>query len=336
MIDCFRRLFVSLAIALALVVAVGARAAPPAKADPPAPTRLKVVATIGMIADVVRGVAGDRAEVVALIPPGVDPHLYRPTRSDVQRLMQADLVFYNGHLLEGKMTDTLIRAAKAGRKVYAVAELVDEANARSSETGNDKDDALVDPHLWMDPSLWMKTIDVVRDRLVERDPAGTAAYRGNADAYRRTIAELDAYAARVLASVPQSRRVLVTAHDAFGYFGRRYGFEVVGIQGISTESEAGVQDIERIVELLVRRGISAIFVESTVSDRNVRALVTGAKAKGHEVAIGGELFSDAMGADGTYEGTYVGMIDHNATTIARALGGEAPQRGMRGLLAAPR
>lgn len=330
MLHCARRIFLSFALALAVGASVGA--APPAARPPSSETRLKVVATVGMIADVVRAVAGDRADVATLIAPGVDPHLYKPTRSDVQRLMQADLVFYNGHLLEGKMTDTLIRAATAGRKVYAVTELVGEADRLESDEG----EGVVDPHLWMDPKLWTRTIDVVRDRLVERDPAGADAYRANADAYRRTLAELDAYAERVLASVPRGRRVLVTAHDAFGYFGRRYGFEVVGIQGISTESEAGVQDIERIVDLLVRRGIGAIFVESTVSDRNVRALVTGAKAKGHSVAIGGELFSDAMGAEGTYEGTYVGMIDHNATTIARALGGDAPPRGMRGALAETR
>ena len=147
------------------------------------------------------------------------------------------------------------------------------------------------------------------------------------------IAELDDYARRVLGSVPEESRVLVTAHDAFNYFGKRYGFEVVGIQGISTESEAGVRDIEQLVDLLVDRNIGAVFVESTVSQRNIDARIAGARARGHTVTIGGELFSDAMGDAGTYEGTYIGMIDHNVTTISRALGGEAPARGMNGKLA---
>ncbi|GIW74298.1 MAG: hypothetical protein KatS3mg103_0820 [Phycisphaerales bacterium] len=165
-----------------------------------------------------------------------------------------------------------------------------------------------------------------------RTPAGRDAYEANARALREQLRALDAYCQRVLHSVPEDRRVLVTAHDAFGYFGRRYGYEVVGIQGLSTESEAGVRDVQRLVDLLVDRRVPAVFVESTVSQRNVQALIAGAAARGHEVAIGGELFSDAMGPADTYEGTYVGMIDHNATTIARALGGQAPAGGMQGRL----
>jgi manganese/zinc/iron transport system substrate-binding protein len=185
----------------------------------------------------------------------------------------------------------------------------------------------------MDPSAWAKAVDVVRHKLAEYDPPAAADYARNAAAYAERMRALDSYAERVLASVPEPQRVLVTAHDAFNYFGRRFGYEVVGIQGISTESEAGVQDIERLVGLLVDREIGAVFVESTVSERNIRALVAGAEARGHRVEIGGKLFSDAMGADGTYEGTYVGMIDHNVTTVARTLGGEAPAGGMDGRLA---
>jgi len=172
----------------------------------------------------------------------------------------------------------------------------------------------------------------VHRALIGVDPGGEETFRANAAAYREELRALDVYAEKVLGSVPEAQRVLVTAHDAFNYFGRRYGFEVVGIQGISTESEAGVRDIERLVDLLVERGIGAVFVESTVSERNIRALIAGAEARGHTVTVGGELFSDAMGDAGTYEGTYVGMIDHNVTTIARALGGEAPARGMQGKL----
>jgi len=288
-----------------------------------------IVATVGMVADVAERVAGDRAEVTCLMGSGVDPHLYSPTRSDVRRLMQADVIFYNGLLLEGKMTDSLIRAASSGKKVHAVTEQIDERALLEPESFQ----GLFDPHVWMDPTAWAKTVEVIREALSAFDPEGATVYRENAEGVLAQIAGLDAYAERVLGSVPEGQRVLVTAHDAFNYFGKRYGFEVVGIQGLSTESEAGVRDIERIVALLVERNIGAVFVESTVSERNIKALVAGAKARGHAVTIGGELFSDAMGAAGTYEGTYVGMIDHNVTTIARALGGEAPAGGMQGRLA---
>jgi len=289
---------------------------------------INAVATTGMIADAVRAVAGERAGVVQLIGSGVDPHLYAPTRSDARQLLEADIVFYNGLLLEGKMADALIRAAAANRRVHAVTELLDEQYLLEPEAF----EGHYDPHVWMDPTAWTRAVGVVRDRLIELDPQGADAYERNAAAYQADLERLDAYARGVLATVPEGRRVLVTAHDAFNYFGRRYGFEVVGIQGLSTESEAGVRDIERLVDLLVDRSIAAVFVESTVSERNVRALVDGAAARGHEVSIGGELFSDAMGPTGTYEGTYVGMIDHNVTSIARALRGEAPQGGMDGRL----
>jgi len=302
-------------------VLVGASA--PARAE-----GYTVVATTGMVADVAAHVAGERAEVVGLMGSGVDPHLYNPTRSDVKRLMQADVIFYNGLLLEGKMTDSLIRAATAGKRVHAVTELLDEGFLLEPEEFA----GLYDPHVWMDPAAWTQTVAVVHEKLVAFDPEGAAAYREQAAAYAEELRALDAYAERVLATVPEGERVLVTAHDAFNYFGRRYGFEVVGIQGLSTDSEAGVKDIERLVDLIVERGVRAVFVESTVSERNVRALVAGAAARGHEVTIGGKLFSDAMGDAGTYEGTYVGMIDHNVTTIARGLGGEAPSGGMHGRL----
>ena len=301
-------------------------AADAARADEGA---IVIVATTGMVADTVRNVAGERAEVIGLMGPGVDPHLYQPTRSDVRRLMSADLVFYNGLLLEGKMTDSLIRAGSSGEtKVFALTQLLDEASLLEPESF----EGHFDPHVWMDPAAWSKAVEVVRDALIEHEPGGEEAYRSSAAAYLDDLAELDDYALRVLSSVPEQQRVLVTAHDAFNYFGRRYGYEVVGVQGISTESEAGVRDIERLVDLLVDRQIGAVFVESTVSERNIEALISGAAARGHTVAIGGELFSDAMGDEGTYEGTYIGMIDHNATTIARALGGEAPAGGLHGEL----
>ena len=322
-----RRWLAKAMAAVAALAVLGAKA-PAARASEP----LAVVATTGMIADVVRGIGGERVRVTQLLGQGVDPHLYKAARSDVVAMLNADLTFYNGLLLEGKMTDAFVRVASSGRPVFAVTELIDEAELLEPEGSQGH----FDPHVWMDPLAWTKAVAVVRDKLSAVDAGSTAVYAANADRVLAEFDRLDAYAERVLASGPADRRVLVTAHDAFGYFGKRYDFEVLGIQGLSTESEAGLKKIEEIVEMLVQRRIPAVFVESTVPDRSVRALVAGAAAQGHTVAIGGELFSDAMGRPGTYEGTYVGMIDHNVTLIARALGGEAPPDGFNGQLASAR
>jgi manganese/zinc/iron transport system substrate-binding protein len=294
-------------------------------------SKLKIVTTTGMIADIVKNVAGDSAEVTALMGSGVDPHLFKPTRSDIARLNSADVVFYNGLLLEGKMTDALIRVATSGKKVYAVTELLDQEYLLEPAEFQGH----FDPHVWMDPIAWKAAVEVVSEKLSELLPEQKAVFEANAQTYFSELDALAKYAETVIASIPQTTRVLVTAHDAFNYFGRRYGLEVMGIQGISTESEAGVRDIEKIVNILVERKIKAVFIESTVSEKNIRALIEGAKAQGHQVIIGGSLFSDAMGKDGKYEGTYLGMIDHNVTTIVRALGGSAPEKGRIGKLALP-
>lgn len=283
----------------------------------------QAVATIGMVADIVRNVAGDRLAVSSLVGEGIDPHLYKPTSTDVKSLQSADIIFYNGLHLEGKMGDILVKVARTGKPVHAVTESIQELEDYIIEE---------DPHVWMDVQGWIKAVDVVSTALSEWDPEGATVYAGNADKYRSELEKLDAYAKETLASIPESQRVLVTAHDAFSYLGRAYGIEVRGIQGISTESEAGVRDIEELVSFLSENSIPAIFVESSVSDKNVKAIAEGAKAKGHTVVIGGELYSDAMGVAGTYEGTYIGMIDHNVTTIARALGGTAPEKGLSGKL----
>ena len=297
-------------------------------AGPVASEPVQVVATTGMIGDLVRAVGGEDVSVDVLVGPGIDPHLYKPTRSDIAKLRGADLVVANGLHLEGRMSDALDRARSAGRTVLVLGDAVPPGSLI-----RDEDTDEIDPHLWMAPLVWIETIDPVRKALTDLRPEQAKSFEQSAAEYRRTLEALDAYARGVLTSIPKSARVLVTAHDAFAYLGKTYGIEVVGIQGISTESEAGVRDIERIVELLVSRKIPAVFVESTVPSRSVEALVAGAKAKGQTVRIGGSLFSDAMGAQGTYEGTYTGMIDHNATTIARALGGTAPATGMTGKLA---
>ncbi|MEL7257044.1 MAG: zinc ABC transporter substrate-binding protein [Pseudomonadota bacterium] len=294
-----------------------------------AETKLSVVATTGMIADAARLVGGDLVTVKALMGPGVDPHAYRQTRTDLVAATQADLVLWNGLYLEAQMEEFLLKLGKR-RNVVAVAEAVPEDLLIAHEDY----DGRFDPHVWMVPELWAHVVGAVRDALSDVAPAHADAFAANAEAHLAQIERLATYARSSLSTVPESARVLLSAHDAFGYFGQSYGFEVIGIQGISTESEAGLNRISTLADMLVERNIGAVFVESSVSDRNVRALIEGAAAQGHKVKIGGELFSDAMGQPGTYEGTYIGMIDHNVTTITAALGGDVPARGMNGKLSA--
>ena len=288
---------------MALLLALPALAAPPVSAA----IDRGPIATIAMIAEPLG--------IDSLMGSGVDPHLYKLTRTDIARLLGASHLLYCGLGLEGKMLDAVERLTGSGKPATAVCEAVAEADRLPVAAGYA---GAADPHLWMDPALWAKALEAAAGRLGMPPPEG--------------FAELDAYARASIASIPPQARVLVTAHDAFAYFGRRYGLEVVGIQGVNTESEAGLRAIEAAVETVVAHRLPAVFVESTVSDRNVRAIVEGAAARGHKVDVGGRLFSDAMGPEGTYEGTYIGMIDHNVTTIARALGGRAPERGMQGKL----
>lgn len=296
-------------------------------ASRPANQPYLAVTTIAMISDVVRQVAGERAQVVGLIGEGVDPHLYKPTRNDIVRLERADIILYNGLFLEGKMAEVLQEVAKR-KPACAVAESLDPEYLLAPQGAQGHHD----PHVWMDVSAWSRVTATVARALSEFDPPSRAEYEVNAARLQEQLLALHEYIRQVIQSVPQERRVLVTAHDAFQYFGRAYGIDVMGIQGISTESEAGLTDINRLVDLLVQRGVRAIFVESSVAEKNVRALVEGAAARGHAVQIGGTLYSDAMGPAGQYEGTYIGMLDHNATIIARALGGEVPPNGMLGRL----
>ncbi len=289
-----------------------------------------VVCTIGMITDIVRNVVKEHAKVEGIIGEGVDPHLYKPTRSDVVKLNRADIVFYNGLLLEGKMTDVLVRIASSGKPVRAVTEAVLD----DTEYLLEKDDTSghIDPHVWMDVQAWIKAVEVVAQTLSTFDPENSQNYSSNAEQYIEKLQTLDSYAKESIASIPESKCVLITAHDAFKYMGRATGLTVRGIQGISTESEAGVRDLEELIDFVVEKEIPAIFVETSVSDKNVKALVEGSNARNHSLQIGGTLFSDAMGKKGTYEGTYIGMIDHNVTTITQALGGNASKGGMQGKL----
>jgi len=294
------------------------------------PYPITAIATTGMVADIVRVVGGDNVRVTQILGPGVDPHLYKATRDDVQTILAGDIVFYSGLMLEGKMSDTLIRVART-KPVMAVTESIstDRLLQPSDFAGHD------DPHVWNDVAAWSDCVQAVADALIEFDPSHASTYQMQAASYRQQLAELHAYGARSIGSIPAERRILVTSHDAFNYFGRAYGLEVHGIQGLSTESEAGLQRINELVDLLVSHQVPAVFIETSVSRKNIDALLEGARAQGHTVVVGGYLFSDAMGAQGTYEGTYMGMLDHNITKVTRALGGEAPAQGMHGKLALP-
>ncbi len=288
---------------------------------------LDVVATTGMIADGVRRVGGDAVTVRALMGPGVDPHGYRQTRSDIVAMTRADLTLWHGLFLEAQM-ERFFEELGGQRRVVAVAEALDKSRLLEHADYAGR----YDPHVWMAPDIWTDVVAEIARALTEARPDMAEEFAANAAAYREELAALSTYAGEAVAMVPEETRVLVTAHDAFSYFGRAYGFEVIGIQGISTNSEAGLNRISELVDVLVDRKIGAVFVETSVSDRNMRALIEGAAARGHEVVIGGSLYSDAMGQEGTYEGTYIGMIDHNVTTIARALGADVSPGGMTGRL----
>jgi manganese/zinc/iron transport system substrate-binding protein len=315
--------------ALAGLITVLAAPAGFASAATAADGPLNVVATTGMIADAARQIGGTQVQVQALMGAGVDPHSYRATRSDIVAMTRADLVLWHGLYLEAQMERFFLDLARK-RPVVAVAETLPHDLLHGHEDYENR----FDPHVWMDPALWRRVTQEVLRTLIAARPAARAEFEANAAAYHVQIDRLLGYGQAALALVPASQRVLLTAHDAFGYFGKAYGFEVIGIQGISTESEAGLNRIRDLVSLLVDRDIRAVFVETSVSDRNIRALIEGAEAQGHKVEIGGSLFSDAMGLEGTYEGTYVGMIDHNVTTIARALGADIDAGGFQGRLKA--
>lgn len=304
---------------LTLLLLVGAAPFHNARADKPQPhdphtQQINVVCTVGMVGDLVRNVGRDRVQVTVLMGEGVDPHLYKASPGDVRALTRADIVFYNGLNLEGRMGDILAKLARRTPTIAAT-DTIPRAllHAPPAFAGHH------DPHVWFDVSLFMHCVHRVRDALTDHDPDHRDEYTANADAYLARMRELHEYARTQLATVDPSRRILITAHDAFGYFGSAYGVEVRGIQGLSTESEAGVRDINELVKYIADRQVKAVFVETSVSERNIRALVEGCRAIGHNVIIGGQLYSDAMGPDGTTEGSYLGMVRHNVDTIVKAL-----------------
>lgn len=289
-------------------------------ATPPA----RVVATTGMVGDLARTVLGEESTVRALMGPGVDPHLYKPTRDDIARLMAADLVVVNGLMLEGKMGEVLARTGR-DRWVMALGDLAPSDRVLRPEGA----EGHPDPHIWMDPQLWATVTERFADAVAVRVPSTAEPVRSRGAASAQVLRDFDTWARSAIATIPEGQRVLITSHDAFAYLGRAYGLRVEGVQGVSTDSEPGLRRIGELVDLIVTQRVPAVFVESSVPRKSIEALIEGARARGHTVAIGGELYSDALGEAGTWEGTVPGMLDHNVTTIVRALGGTAPAGGWK-------
>ena len=278
---------------------------------------LSIVTTIGQVTDITRNVGGEHVTVTGLMGPGTDPHLYTASASDVDKLQNADIIFYNGLFLEAQMEEILEQIAE-NKPAVPVSRDIDPAVLLPSA---DYEDEFV-PHIWFDVTLWGSAVETVRDVLIEQDPDNADAYRANAEAYLAELETLHSYVDERAQDLPADQRVLVTAHDAFNYFGQAYDFEVLGLQGISTASEASTADVQDLANYIAENQIRAIFVESSVPVRNVEAVQAAVADRGWTVEIGGELFSDAMGNDGTPEGTYIGMVEHNIDTIVGALLGE--------------
>jgi manganese/zinc/iron transport system substrate-binding protein len=283
---------------------------------------IQVVTTTGQVADLVASVGGARVEVRSLMGPGIDPHQYKASARDVERLRQADVVFYSGLHLESKLADVLERLGDT-KTVVPVTEGIPESRLISPAGFQ----GAHDPHVWFDASLWRLTIPVVADNLADLDPGHAAQFQARALAYAASLDSLHAYAARQFATIPEQQRVMITAHDAFNYLGRAYGLQVRGLQGISTASEAGTRDVQELAVFIAERRIPALFVETSVSPRAVNAVREAVRARGFEVIIGGSIYSDALGDPGTPVGTYVGMFRHNIDTITSALRGEGAHAG---------
>ncbi|MFI5401487.1 MAG: metal ABC transporter solute-binding protein, Zn/Mn family [Planctomycetota bacterium] len=294
-----------------LLVALLAACAPDARGARTG--KLRVTATTGMVADLARRVGGDRVEVDAIMGPGVDPHLFSASPSDLERLRAADLVLYSGRHLEGKMGEIFTSLARK-KPVFAVTEEIPEERLLCPPELQGQ----YDPHIWFDVSLWAESLPLVAKALGETDPPNAAEYRQRAEAYRAELMKLHDEVKAALATVPKERRVLITSHDAFRYFGRAYDLEVRGLQGVSTVQDAGVRDVQDLATLIAERKIKAIFIETSVSEAAIRAVQHAAKDKGQDVKIGGKLFSDAMG-DKPPEDTYPGMVRANVKTIVEAL-----------------
>lgn len=274
-----------------------------------------IVTTTSMLGDAVQNIVQEDAKIVSLMGPGIDPHTYQITQKDALQLKKADIIFYNGLYLEGKMADLLQKMAKkravfAGGDALCEDQLIFDANAFPMG---------IDPHIWFDVRLWQQVVAFVSQKLQKARPESAAQYQKNTIAYLAKLEALHQEMEQQIQSIPEQQRVLITAHDAFGYFGKAYNIQVVGLQGISTAAECGLQDIQRIVQLILERKIKAVFFETSVSDRSMRAVLEGCAHYGHNVAIGGCLYSDALGTAGSPEGTYCGMVRANTQIIVSSL-----------------
>ncbi|HZH58907.1 MAG TPA: zinc ABC transporter substrate-binding protein [Metabacillus sp.] len=275
--------------------------------------KINVTTTTSQVADIVKNVGGDLVEVNSLMGPGVDPHLYQASQGDIKKLNNADLIFYNGLHLEGKM-ETIFEKMSKDKPTVAVTDSIPEEMLLSADESNAHD-----PHVWFHIQAWLYAVDAVENELSKLSPDHKNIFVKNGEKYKTELQELDEYAKEQIQSIPKESRVLVTAHDAFKYFGHSYDIEVMGLQGLSTDSEYGLKDVQGLVDTLVERNIKAVFIESSISEKSISAVVEGAKKQGHDVVIGGELFSDAMGEEGTEEGTYIGMFKHNVDIIVSSL-----------------
>ena len=275
--------------------------------------KMIVTTTTGQVADVVKNIGGDKVDVISLMGPGIDPHLYRASQGDIKKLNDAEIIFYNGVHLEGKMEDVFEKMSK-DKPTVAVADSIPADQLLTAKGSNSHD-----PHVWFDIQAWIHVVDTVEQELTKLSPENEEQFKQNASHYKKELEEMDQYAKEQIATIPEKSRVLVTAHDAFNYFGHAYGLEVMGLQGLSTDSEYGLKDVQSLVDTIVARNVKAVFIESSISEKSIQAVVEGAKKQNHDVVIGGELYSDAMGEAGTPEGTYIGMFKHNVDTIVSSL-----------------
>ncbi len=276
--------------------------------------KIKVTTTIAQIADIAENVGMDLVETESLMGPGIDPHLYKASQGDIKKLQDADIIFYNGLHLEGKMGEVLEKMAEDRPTVAITRDISEDQLIADPENPN-----MHDPHVWFDVDLWKIAVDTVTEELSQLSPEHKDEFMKNAESYKKQLDDLYNESVQKIEQINENSRVLVTAHDAFAYFGRSFGFEVMGLQGLSTDSEYGLRDVQNLIDVLVERDIKAVFIESSISEKSINAVVEGAKEREHEVKIGGELFSDAMGEEGTEEGTYIGMYKHNIETIVSAL-----------------
>lgn len=303
-----------LGVILALALVLGACRGTPDPSSPP-DGRLKVVATTNIVGDLVAAIGGEAVDVRSLMGPGVDPHLYKASEGDVRRMAAADVIFYGGLHLEGKLSEVFEQMRSRGIKTAAVT----DGNPSSSYIESPNFGGNYDPHIWFDVSLWQGAARHVHASLVAMDSTLATSVGANLAQYLGELDSLDSYVRRRSAEVSEEQRVVITSHDAFGYFGRAYGFDVRGLQGISTVLEAGAADVQELADFVAERRIPAMFVESSVPPRGIEAVREAVRARGQDVEIGGNLFSDALGSPDSSEGDYIGMFRHNIDTIVDAL-----------------